>query len=256
VYKPRTASIALPGRVFRLIPDTAAPFGVRYAFDSDPDGSYGYYNRLVGEALASAEPARRSRLLRAYGGRWVLGDQTEVSPLTRPVTGFEVAGRRLLLSELAEPVAELRWAGREYRRASLSGAIELVGSGRFHPETDVVLPGPEDRDPPPDAAAPARLSVTSLRPDRAAADLEVGRAGHVIFARTYFRAWKARLDGRAVPVLVANARDLAVPVTPGRHQIEFFYDRVPFHGGALLQAAAFLMILIAAAWRRPAPPRA
>ena len=165
-------------QIEELIPDTAAPFGVKYVFDSDPDGSYGYYNRLVGEAYAAADAADKIRFLRAYGGRWLMDDQTAAHPLTRPVTGFEVAGRRLLLSEIANPAAELRWAGREYRRASLSGAIELVGSERFHPGTDVILPGPQDRDPPPAPAAEGRLSIESLRADSAAAEIDNQNRGN------------------------------------------------------------------------------
>ncbi|HYR46601.1 MAG TPA: hypothetical protein VER78_06310, partial [Thermoanaerobaculia bacterium] len=60
------------------------------------------------------------------------------------------------------------------------------------------------------------------------------------------------LDGRQVPVLVANARDLAVRVPPGTHRVEFVYDRAPFHRGVALQIAAFLAIaFVAARTRRP-----
>ncbi len=148
---------------------TGAPFHVRYVFDPDPDGSYGYYDRLASEALAASEPEQASRLLRAYGARWVLDEQGGARPFLRPVTGFEVAGRRLLLSEIPDPVAELRWAGRRFRRSSLSGALDLVRSERFLPETDVVLPGRSDQGPEGSAGAGA------LRAVRVEADERVGR---------------------------------------------------------------------------------
>ncbi len=240
---PRAVKLAR-AQIEELVPLTGAAFRLRYIFDTDPDGSYGYYNRLASEALAASDPEQASRLLRAYGARWVLEDQGGARPFLRPVIGFEVAGRRLLLSEIPDPVADLRWAGRRFRRSSLSGALDLVRSDRFLPESDVVLPGRSDEGPEGSEGGGA-LRAVRVEADRASADVRAAAAGHVVFARTYFPAWKARLDGRAVPVLVANARDLAVAVPAGDHRVEFEYDGAPFRSGVILQAAAFLAILAA-----------
>ncbi|MGH9317618.1 MAG: hypothetical protein ACRD1P_10985 [Thermoanaerobaculia bacterium] len=242
--RPLVADLARV-QIEELIPSTGAPFGVRYLFDADPDGSYGYYNRLAGETLAASSPLQKSRLLRAYGARWALDDEGPSRPLWRSLTGLEIAGRRLVLSELPDPVPELRFVGREHRRTSLSGALELIRSEDFRPETDVVLPGRENRNAS-GGVAPARVSVEELGPDRASARVEAAAAGHLIFSRTYFRAWRAHLDGREAPVLVANARDLAVAVGPGQHRVTFQYDRMPLCRGVALQAAAFAALLLAA----------
>ena len=50
---------------------------MRYVFDADPDGSYGWFNRLAEEALGASTPEERSRLLRDLGARWVLADEGE-----------------------------------------------------------------------------------------------------------------------------------------------------------------------------------
>src|SRR5262249_8378663 len=99
-------------QVEELVPAPGAVFGVRFLFDADPDGSYGWFNRLAGEALTISTPIEKSRLLRAFGARWVLADESVVYPGFRAVTGFSVAGRRLVLSEAADPLPELRWAPR------------------------------------------------------------------------------------------------------------------------------------------------
>jgi hypothetical protein len=243
------ARLALPERfvalaraqIEELVPETGAVFGVRYLFDPDPDGSYGYLNRLAAEAAAASTPEERSRLLRVYGARWYLHDERDPAPLFEPVTGIAVAGRRLNLSELPDALPELRWAGREYRRGSLSGALELVRSEGFRPDAEVVLPGPANREA--TDAAPGKVTIETIEADHASARVEAGGAGHVVFSRTYFSAWKAKLDGQSVPILVANARDLAVAVPAGTHRVEFSYDRSPFGRGVFLQAAAFLVIL-------------
>jgi len=60
----------------------------------------------------------------------------------------------------------------------------------------------------------------------------------------------ARLDGLPAPVVVANARDLAVAVPAGRHRVEFEYDPAPFRRGVALEAAALLAAAAIAAGTR------
>lgn len=242
-------------QIEELIPGTGAAFNVRGIFDADPDGSYGWFNRLAGEALTVSTPLQRTRLLRAFGGRWALAEEAATYPEFRPVTGFSVAGRRLTLFELPDPVPELRWASRQSRVASLSGALDILRTDAFQPETDVLLPGAPGPAAPADAT-PARLIPGDLLADRASADVEATAPGHLVFSRTYFRSWKAALDGRSVPVLVANARELAVAVPPGRHRVDFWWDRTPFERGALLQilglACAAAALALTLTRRQPA----
>jgi hypothetical protein len=243
-----------------LVAGTGSEFGARYLFENDPDGSYGFYNRLANEAADASTPEERDRLLRLYGGRWALAEEGEEHPLFRPTTGIGVAGRRLVLFEHPSPLAELRWAGRAWRRSSLSGTLELVRSERFAPESDVAFPGPRDEDPDTTrAVAPAQVAIERIGADSAAATVDAAAPGHLIFSRTFFPAWRARVDGAPAPLTVANARDLAVAVPAGRHKVEIAYDRAPFRRGVAIQAAAFLAALsvaVAAALRgrRPALP--
>ncbi len=230
----------------QLVPLTGASFGVRYLFENDPDGSYGYYNRLASEAASASTPADRDRLLILYGARWTLTPEGEEHPLFRPRTGLVVAGERIVLSENDHPLPELRWAGRLWRRAGLSGTLELVRSARFDARGDVALPGRRDADPASGFVA-ATLEAESVRADSAAATVDAHGAGYVVFSRTFLPSWRARVDGRPAPVLVANARDLAVAVSAGRHRVELEYDRGPFRLGVAVQAAALLAAAIAAA---------
>jgi hypothetical protein len=242
---PRTSRVARIV-VEQLVPLTGAPFGVRYLFENDPDGFYGFFNRLANEAADASTPSERDRLLALYGARWVLAQDTEVHPLFHSLTGLEIAGRRLVLFENPRPVAELRWAGRVWRRAALSGTIELVRSDRFDQRGDVALPGRRDEGPAGPLVA-ATLETEHVGADHAAATVEAEGAGHLLFARTFFPAWRARVDGRPVPIAVANARDLAVAVPAGGHRVEFEYDRSPFRLGVALQAVAFALAAAVAA---------
>jgi len=245
---PRTAKAARL-QIEHLFPQTASPFGVRSLFETDPDGSYGFYNRVAGEATAASSPLERDRLLRIYGARFVLSMEGRDYPLFRAKTGLSIGADRMVLFEDPHPLPELRWAGRAVFRGALSDAIELLRSEEFSPASDVVLRG--ERAPAAEASASparlsgarassARLSDAVVRPSSATADVEADGNGYVVFSRTFFPAWKARVNGVSVPVLVANARDLAVPVPAGRHRVEIAYDRRPFRWGVGLQAVALL----------------
>jgi hypothetical protein len=235
---PRVARLARV-QIEELIPATGLAFGARYLFDADPDGSYGWYNRLASEALAVSTPVDRDRLLRLYGARWILAEEGEDYPSARPFTGVTVAGRRLVLFAVERPLPELRWASGVVRADSLSAALAIARSAALDPEKAVVLPG---RGASRDAGgeALARLMPERVDADRADATVTAATPGHVVFSRTYFPAWKARIDGRPAPVLVANARDLAVEIPPGTHRLEMWWDRAPFHAGVAFQAAALL----------------
>jgi hypothetical protein len=240
-----------------MIPATAAPFGVRYLFDEDPDGSYGWVNRVAGEVLTASKPDERGRLLQAFGARWILAERSSHFAGYRPVTGFAVAGRHLVLHETQAAAPELRWAARAHRRASLSGALELVRSDLFRPVNDVVLPGPKDEAPGP-IPSPASVLERAVEAERALVDVNAGAPGHILFSRTFFPAWKGRLDGSPALVLLANGRDLAVAVPPGKHRVEIFWSPASFRRGVVLQALAFMGVLgavIAGVARRPGRAR-
>ncbi|HTR04746.1 MAG TPA: hypothetical protein VMN82_16280 [Thermoanaerobaculia bacterium] len=248
---PRSSRVARI-LVEQLVPATGSPFGARYLFENDPDGSYGFFNRVASEAAEASTPSERDRLLRLYGGRWVLAPEGEEHPLFRPVTGLEVAGRRLVLSESADAMPELRWAGRVWRRPALSATLELVRSEAFEPRGDVVLPGRAAEDP----AGPgstAALSAVTVAADGADVLVDAAAPGHLVFSRTFFPAWLARVDGQAAPAVVANARELAVAVPAGRHRVAFSWDAGPFRRGVALQALAVFAAALAALGSRQKP---
>ena len=217
------------GRVARilveqLVPLTGAPYGARYLFETDPDGSYGYYNRIASEAADASSPVGRDRLLVLYGARWALAEDGEEHPLFRPVTGLEVAGRRLVLFEAPEIVPELRWAGRTWHRPGLSASLELLRSERFDPRTDLALAGPAIRGSGRRLAAEGRVAIESVRGRPRRGDRRGRRRRPPRLLADVLHGLEGLRGRRPAPVLVANSRDLAVAVPPGRHRVEFAWD--------------------------------
>jgi hypothetical protein len=256
VLETQAAHPELPtvGRLARvqieeLIPATGAPFGVSYLFDEDPDGSYGWLNRIAGEVLTQSNPEERGRLVRLFGGRWALSEAGSALPGFEPVTGLSVADHRLVLHE-GTAAPELRWASRAHRRASLSGALELARTDLFRPAIDVVLPGKRD-EPAAAPSLPASLRIRALRAGRAEADVLAPAPGHVVWSRTWFPAWKATLDGSPLRIVPANGRDLAVAVPAGNHRVRIFWNPETFRLGVAFEAVALIAAIgLAAAQAR------
>ncbi|MGH9443632.1 MAG: hypothetical protein ACRD16_15315 [Thermoanaerobaculia bacterium] len=245
------SDLILAGRR-EIWPLTALPDGVAYSFDTDPDGSYGYVDRVMGEALSAAPPERRSRILRNAATRFYISARREPMPGFRLLASQETFGRSVFLFEAVSPVPAVRCSSRVFSRSSLSGAIELIESRSFDPASDVILRGP-DRSPPPGAPAENRVSSVRFSSSGISADVDSSGPAVAVFAATYFRYWLAAVDGIRADVEIANGGFCGVRVPPGRHRVDLLYDACPFVGGCIATALLLAALLVSFIFFRPAP---
>ncbi len=68
------------------------------------------------------------------------------------------------------------------------------------------------------------VAVTERTADRMRLVVEADSGGLLLLSEMYHPRWRARINGRYVPVLRANGALRAVALSPGRSEIEFFYD--------------------------------
>ena len=79
--------------------------------------------------------------------------------------------------------------------------------------------------------------------------VEVPGPAMVFISQAYYHNWKARVDGKAVPLWRANYAFQAVEVPAGRHEVTLIYRDKMFRIGALL--AAWAGLVCAAIWFMP-----
>jgi hypothetical protein len=60
----------------------------------------------------------------------------------------------------------------------------------------------------------------------------------VVWSRTFFGAWRARVDGQAAHVRVADGHLVGVPVSAGAHEVEIRWSSGPLILGASVSLAA------------------
>jgi hypothetical protein len=198
-----------------------APHGLRYAWDTDADGSYTFLNRLAADAVNQRDWPRRLRWLRAAGvGSVIASDVPAGLPGLEPLLTEDRAGLPATLYALSSPLPGVRRASRAFPAASVTEAVALFEGDGFDPATDVVVYG----------AGAARLAPGS--PDTQASARVVDDGSDVLTIetagslqgvlhvdRSFTPRVRATVNGGTVPALVADVHLIGVPVPAGASRV-------------------------------------
>ncbi len=94
---------------------------------------------------------------------------------------------------------------------------------------------------------------------------ELSCAGVLVLSDNWFPGWEATLDGRPVPILLANGALRAISVPAGRHRVEMRYRPASIRWGGAVSFVTFLSVAVIVLTRRryavgpplssPLPPR-
>jgi len=142
------------------------------------------------------------------------------------------------------------WIVHDARRVEPEEALSLLAGGTIDPRRTVLL----EVDAPPDplsdpsldrADAPDIATVARSDHDVVEIDVAAARAGMLVLSDAYYPAWNAYVDGRRVPVYVANHAFRAVAVPAGSHRVTFRFESVSLRLGvaiSLMTAAALVLL--------------
>jgi hypothetical protein len=89
----------------------------------------------------------------------------------------------------------------------------------------------------------APAEVVEYTPNRVTIDAELPAPGYLVLGDTWFPGWSAEAAGQPLRVLVANVAFRAVPLEAGSHRVVFRYVPVGLIPGAIISAAAWLLVL-------------
>jgi hypothetical protein len=258
---PLEAAAALAMQM-HLAPATAGRWAVRTAYDIDYRGLYPHDTAQLTLLLRRIEgtPAH-ARLLRLGGVSHVVALHSEGLDDLRPVAefpGLYPEATRLFAVPDAQPRTYVVGASRV---ADGVEAFRTLMEGELDPRREVLLPGGAAATAPAGFAGESR--VVAERADRVELEATLGAPGYVVLLDSHAPGWRARVDGRDVPVLRANLAFRAVAVSAGTHRIDYVYRPGWMLAGLGVSAAAVLAGAAAGtmAWRRargsaPAPESA
>jgi uncharacterized membrane protein YfhO len=80
------------------------------------------------------------------------------------------------------------------------------------------------------------------------ARVSLSQTGYLLQREAWYPGWRARVDGVEVPVVRADSVFRAVPLSPGTHDVEVFFDSSSFKRGAALSLAGAVVIIVLLAW--------
>jgi uncharacterized membrane protein YfhO len=81
-------------------------------------------------------------------------------------------------------------------------------------------------------------------PARLTASVEGVTDGTLVWSRSYFRAWRASVDGRPVEPVLADGHLVGIPVSAGAHQLEVRWSRGPLMAGLGLWVVGMMAALV------------
>ena len=199
-----------------------------------------FYNAAVIQVPTLAD-------LRLLGARYLIVPQGIPSPLPRGVSGrtIETEGAyRLVEIDGAQPRASVvpswRWSSDE------TSALDAVLAPGFDPAEVAVLasePGPIQS-----VAGPAgSATYQEVSPEDVRIRAEAAVPSILVVRNAWDDGWSATLDGRAVPVLRADAFLQGIAIPAGSHDVRLTYREPAIGRGLALSAFVWLGFLVALA---------
>ena len=218
---------------------TGALGGMPYAFDGDPDGIYFEGDRVVGKAIDALPWTERVPALRAAGVGYVVAPAT----LPPPFEAMTALGRDggVILHRLEGAAPSVRVATRLFTAVTFDDVVPRQRRPDFDPRTDAVV---IESAPSHGIPLPSSVEVIDETATRLRARIVAPAPALVVWSRTYFGAWRARLDGQSAEIQVADGHLVGVPVSAGAHEVEVGWSTAPLIAGALVSLAALALVVL------------
>jgi len=242
-WRPDAASAL--GLQMSLAPQTPGRWGLRQGFDIDyrglQAGPLAGLTRFV--RLVEDRPEEVRRVLRIGAVTHVVALHRVAGDLLRPVAEVpSLFPDPVRVEAVPEPLSRAYAVG-GVRVADGVHALMALVDPAFDPGREIVLP--EGRP----GAAPegfrGQVRIVRESASRVLLDAELAADGHVVLVDGYDPGWRARVDGRPVPLLRANVAFRAVAVPAGRHAVEMVYRPAAALAGLAVSGITCVALLVA-----------
>ncbi len=189
------------------------------------------------ERLRLIDPAGRAQLLSSLVGE---GDHVLV---------YRSADVAIYRNEGAGPRAFL--VHRTTVVGSQAEAEALVAAPSFQPRVEAVLVG--GRALAGEAHAGDGVVVESYADEQVRLRATTESEAYLVLADSDYPGWRARVDGKAVPIVRAYGALRAVAVPAGEHVVEFTFEPLSWRIGLAVSTLSWVGVAVAWLWRRRAP---
>jgi hypothetical protein len=237
---------------YELFPFTGPLWHLRYELNTAPEGLDAFLSRSAQFVVKGAKTnEERFRLLAAWGIGRVLIDHPLQPPSARSrlLATVPSFGDELYIYEVLDRADEVFLARRIFHERTLPAAFSRLASSQLDPRSDAVLIDPKGSPvrPPLEETGGGTARFLRVAPEEIEVEADAGPGGALLVLQRANLLFLADLDGRAAPVLTANAHHIGVRIPAGSHKVRFWIDRRPLHR-ALWGALAGLIGVVGLGW--------
>ena len=119
----------------------------------------------------------------------------------------------------------------------------------FDSNREVVLSAQPLEVSPSSAHDPIPVQPDVARAEQWHARVALAQPAYLLQREAWYPGWRARVDGVDTPVVRADLLFRAVPLGPGDHDVEIYFDAATFNRGVLLSLAGLLLTAVLLVWR-------
>lgn len=133
--------------------------------------------------------------------------------------------------------------------ANDDAALDRMRRSDFDSNHEVVVSSPSPEIGPPTQQNPIAVQPDFVGTERWHARVSLTQPGYLLQREAWYPGWRARVDGVDTPVVRADLLFRAVPLGPGDHDVEIYFDGSTFTRGAFLSLAGVAVTVILLLWR-------
>jgi hypothetical protein len=147
----------------------------------------------------------------------------------------------------------LIYAGQNIKLMDYSNSLNYILSPSFNPPDEVII-SKEEQNRYPDISLIKKQKTTinnaTYSNHRIIFDYESEAPAIITISQTYYKNWRAFIDGKEYPILRANYAFQAIPVPAGKHKAVIEYYDKSFIYGLLCSYIGFIVVLAAVVRRK------
>lgn len=206
-----------------------------------------------GKVIELFDSETRRRLIDMVGVKYVIGKEEDREILEKnnfvevfnPVSlgGLRVAGAGYLVFENVQVMPRVFLASNYEgvpEGVSNSELIDKISDGEFDFRNSLILEKDSMISP---QFGEGRAEILSYEPQEVVIKTESEQPKILFLSDNYYPGWKATVDGNEVEVMRANYTFRAVALTPGEHEVRFYFDSLSFKVGGLISVLSLGLLL-------------
>ena len=223
----------------------------RYAgFKIASIGGYNPAKPALYDSVLQAQLQMNPSFWKAANLKYVISARDMGPGFAQPVPGSPVPvfGQRVLQGPLnlyrLSPSQPRAWMVGRARGLGTGNSLAVYQDSTFDPAQEVALNQVPTGELGPQAAS--RVSFSEYGLNRLSLDVDAQSPGYLVVSELYYPDWKAEVDGRPEPILMADGFIRALKLTGGRHKITMSFRSAALERGLRLSlgAAAAILLLI------------